>query len=185
MYPHVRQFESYERPFKAKDARSVRRRLSLAIGVLVALITASCIYAAVASAAPQPQSVSACTPGAKTIGGAPARVFCGPAKATVQVGGTTYRFANGACQRAPGFTVNIGTLGFGSSKLSYFGVSLPRAAVGAYTGKQVTVSFNVGARRFSLSPSAGTKVVLAAGLRSGTFSGRDLSGRAVKGSFTC
>jgi len=185
MYPHVRQFESYERPVKAKDARSVRRRVSLAIGAWVALITACCIYAAAASGATQPQTVSACTPGVKTIGGAPARVFCGPARATAQVGGVTYRFANGTCQKAPGFTVNIGTLSFGSSKLSYFGVSLPRAAAGSYTGKQVTVSFNAGARRFSLSPSAGTKVFLAAGLHSGAFSGKDLSGRTVKGSFTC
>jgi hypothetical protein len=185
MYPHVRQFESYERPVKAKDVRSVRRRASLAIGGLVALIAASCIYAAAANATPGPQSASACTPGVKTIGGASARVFCGPAKATAQVGGTTYRFASGTCQKAPGFTVNIGTLSFGSSKLSYFGVSLPRSAAGSYTGKQVTLSFNVGARRFSLSPSAGTKVVLAAGLRAGTFSGKDLSGLAVKGSFTC
>src|SRR5215207_9575749 len=171
MYPHVRQLESLERRVAerydhrleeaGKDVLSPRR-LSLAIVGLVALVAAFCIYVAAASAAPQPRSVSACTPGVKTIGGASARVFCGPAKATVQVGGTTYRFANGTCQKAPGFTVNIGTLSFGSSQLSYFGLSLPRASAGSYTGKQVAVSFNVGARRFSLSPSVGTKVVLAA-----------------------
>jgi hypothetical protein len=54
-----------------------------------------------------------------------------------------------------------------------------------HTGTQVTVSMNVGPRRVSLSPSAGAKVILRAGLHSGTFSGKDLSGRTVEGSFSC
>ena len=141
-------------------------------------------HAVARAAAPFSSSRAACTPAVKTIGGAPARVFCGPAKATAKIGSTAYRFAGGACQRAPGFTVNVGTLSFASSaRVSYFGISLPKAKAGTYTGTQVTLSFNVGKQRHSLVSSA--RVVLGPGLHSGSFAGEDLLGRPITGSFTC
>jgi hypothetical protein len=159
-------------------------RGTAALFVVTAVIAAGHVVAKAAS--PLASSREACTPVVKTIGGAPARVFCGPAKASAKVGSTAYRFAGGACLRAPGFTVNVGTLSFASSaRVSYLGISLPKAKAGIYTGTQVTVSFNVGSQRHSLVSSAGSKVVLGAGLHSGTFAGRDLLGKAVTGSFTC
>jgi hypothetical protein len=143
-------------------------------------------HAVAKAASPRSSSRTACAPVVKTIGGAPARVFCGPAKATARVGSTAYRFAGGACGKAPGFTVNVGTLSFASSaRVSYFGISLPRAKAGTYTGTQVTLSFSVGGRRHSLVSGASAKVVLGPGLHSGSFTGKDLLGKAVTGSFTC
>ena len=121
----------------------------------------------------------------KTIGGAPARVFCGPAKATVKVAGTTYAFSGGQCLKASGFAVNVGTLSFASkAKPAYFGSSLPTANAGTDAGRNVTLSFSAGGQRSSLS-TAGAKVVVRSRLRGGSFAGKDLAGRTVTGSFAC
>ena len=113
------------------------------------------------------------------------RVFCGPAQATVKVAGKTHKFGNGECLKGPGFTVNVGTLSFApKSKLAYFGLSLPTAKAGTYVGKKVTLTFNAGGKSASLSTGA-AKVVVKAGLRGGSFSSEDLSGRPVSGSFSC
>jgi hypothetical protein len=196
VYPPVRQFESSElyRVWVEKDHRRALRgqrglpfsqRALLALGALLVASVVASVYAVTASAAPERQA-AACTAGVKSIDGLPARVFCGPAKATAVLGTSTFRFTRGACEAGTRFTLNIGILSFGSSpKLSYFGVSLPAARAGTYTGKQVTLSFSSGGKRASLSPTAGAKIVLKPGLHSGSFSGKDLSGRPVKGSFTC
>jgi hypothetical protein len=157
-----------------------------AVALFVVMMVIAAGHAVATAASPLGTSRTTCTPAVKTIGGAPARVFCGPAKATAKVGSTAYRFAGGACQKAPGFSVNVGTLSFASSaRVSYFGISLPKAKPGTYTGTQVTLSFNVGKQRHSLVSSAGAKVVLGPGVRSGTFAGKDLLGKAITGSFTC
>jgi hypothetical protein len=196
VYPPVRQFESSElyRVWVENDHRRALRgerglpfsqRAWLALSALLVASIIASVYAVAASAAPQPQA-AACTAGVTSIEGLPARVFCGPARANATVGTATFRFTRGACEAGARFTVNIGVLSFGSSpKLSYFGVSLPAARPGTYTGKQVTLSFSSGGKRASLSPSVGARLVLKPGLRGGSFSGRDLSGRPVKGSFTC
>jgi hypothetical protein len=159
-------------------------RGAAALVVVMALVAAG--HAAAKAASAWSPSTTACTPVVKTIGGAPARVFCGPAKATAKVGSTAYRFVGGACREAPGFTVNVGTLSLASSaRVSYLGISLPRAKAGTYTGTQVTLSFNVGSQRHSLVSSAGAKVVLGPGLHSGSFAGKDLLGKAITGFFTC
>ena len=151
--------------------------------LFVVAATATVVFALAAS--PGLAAQAACVPGTKTIGGAPARVFCGPAKATVKAAGKTHTFANGECLKGSGLTVNIGTLSFAAkSKLSYFGLSLPTAKAGTYLGKKVTLSFNAGGQRQSLSTSA-AKVVVKSGLRGGSFSGKDFSGRAVTGTFSC
>jgi hypothetical protein len=52
----------------------------------------------------------ACTPGPTTIGGQPAEVFCGPARATVHVAGQTLHFTGGTCTKAYSELIaNIGT----------------------------------------------------------------------------
>jgi hypothetical protein len=151
---------------------------------VLALAAAALAAASLSAPGPAPASAAACIPGVKTIGGAPARVFCGPAKATVTLAGRTYRIAGGVCQKAPSFTVNVGALTFGGkTRLSYFGLTLPGRKDGTFTGNRVTLSFNAGAVRASLSRDA--KVVVRGGLRAGTFSGRDLLGRKLAGSFAC
>jgi hypothetical protein len=176
----------YQPPHQSDDRHDdwTGWRGAAALVVVMAVVAAG--HAVAEAASPWSSSRAACIPVVKTIGGAPARVFCGPAKATAKVGSTAYRFAGGACRKAPGFTVNVGTLSFASSaRVSYFGISLPRAKAGIYTGTQVTLSVNVGGRRHSLASSAGAKVVLGPGLHSGSFAGKDLLGKAITGSFTC
>lgn len=175
----------YQPPHQSDDRHDwTGWRGAAALFVVMAVVAAG--HAVASAASPWSASRTACAPAVKTIGGAPARVFCGPAKATAKVGSTDFRFAGGACQKAPGFTVNLGTLSFASSaRVSYFGISLPVAKAGTYTGAQVTLSFNVGGRHHSLVPGAGAKLVLGPGLHSGSFTGKDLLGKAITGSFTC
>ena len=154
------------------------RTLAVALAVMCVIAVG---HGGVAAAAKTP-----CTPGVTTIDGGLARVFCGPARATATVGKTTYRFARGSCLHTGGFAVNVGgTLVIGSSeKLSYFGISLPGARAGSYRDARGP-AIVVGRRHVSLSTAAGSRVVLDKGLRSGTFVGTDLSGRTIKGSFSC
>ena len=157
-----------------------------AIALLVVLGVIGVGHAAATAASPLHTGNSTCSPSVRSIAGAPARVFCGPAKASVKVGSATYAFAGGACLKRPRFSVNVGTLSFDpGAKAPYFGLSLPRARAGTYTGKQVTLSFTAGAQHIALATRAATRVVLRAGLRSGTFAGSDLLGKTVSGSFSC
>ena len=126
---------------------------------------------------------AACTPAIKTIGGAPARVFCGPAQATVHVGSRTYRLHGGTCIRvASGFTLNIGTLSFAAkTPPPYLGISLTSSKPGRHD--RPTVALNANGKRVSLRTTS--TVTLAAGAAKGSFSGRDLSGAAIRGTFSC
>ena len=150
------------------------------------LILAAAASAAVgAIVAPGAGARAACTAGVRTIGDASARVFCGPATATVHLGGKTYRFADGACLTGAQFTVNIGTKTFSpSSKLSYFGLVVEGKRDGRYAGKAVLLGFDAGRVHAAMSTTNAGTVVLR-GLHRGTFSGRDLLGRELKGSFRC
>jgi hypothetical protein len=157
-----------------------------AIALLVVLGVIGVGHAAATAASPFHPNKITCTPGVKSIAGTPTRVFCGPAKASVTVGSATHMFAGGACLKQPRFSMNIGTLSFDpGAKAPYFGLSLPHARAGTYTGRQVTLSFTAGTRRIALTPRPATRVVLRAGLRSGTFAGSDLLGETVTGSFSC
>src|ERR1700759_4545172 len=83
---------------------------------LVALLAAALVAPAAVAAAPASRALSACTAGMTTGGGAQARVFCGPAKATVQIGGKTLTFKGGSCERTSTYVaLNIGTVVLGST----------------------------------------------------------------------
>jgi hypothetical protein len=75
----------------------------------------------------------ACTAGVHPYGGANARTFCGPAKATVVIAGKTIHFAGGNCERGPAYlSLNIGTVVLGTStkpKPEYFGLLVGRAPI--------------------------------------------------------
>jgi hypothetical protein len=126
-----------------------------AIWLLVVLGVIGVGHAAATAASPLHTANITCTPGVRSIAGAPARVFCGPAKASVKVGSATYTFAGGACLKQPRFSVNLGTLSFDpGAKAPYFGLSLPRARAGTYAGKQVTLSFTAGTQHIALATRA-------------------------------
>jgi hypothetical protein len=152
------------------------------------LILAAAASAAVgAIVAPGAGAHAACTAGVRTIGAAPARVFCGPATATVRLGGKTYPFAEGACLTGgTQFTVNIGTKTFApGSKLAYFGLVVEGKRDGRYTGNAVLLGFDAGKVHASLSTTGAATVVLRSSLHGGSFSGHDLLGRPLRGSFRC
>lgn len=148
--------------------------------------------------------IAACEPGPRVIHGFQARVFCGPARATVTVNGKTVTVKNGVCERYPTyFLVNIGTavtgIGKNRPKLPYFGLLMGRSP--AYVEPAVTkpgnyrkgtITFNGSGIQVDLHNEPDLRITLAPGLRSGTFSatkpGSPIYGTPtykVKGSFSC
>jgi hypothetical protein len=89
----------------------------------------------------------ACSPGPTTIGGQPAEVFCGPARATVHVAGQTLHFAGGTCTKAfSELIVNIGTEILTRATVQtqpYFAANLPLTQ-GRKGPKPPTVSWATG-----------------------------------------
>jgi hypothetical protein len=146
------------------------------IGVAVAAL------AAAAFATGSAQSAGSCTAGVTKVGGVPARTFCGPAKATVKIGAATVAYKQGMCSRSSmGFTINVGTVVLGNAKTKpeYFGITV-QAKPGAHTNSAVAL---VHANK---SYAVRGTVTLAAGLKSGTFSGKVFGSRTkIAGSFHC
>src|SRR4051794_5730169 len=101
------------------------------------VILALCIPLAAAAAFVASDARAAgegCNAGITTFGGASARVFCGPANATVHASGKTFTITGGLCEKHTGwFTLNLGEIVIGpsgKSKPEYFGVALGREAGG-------------------------------------------------------
>jgi hypothetical protein len=145
------------------------------------LAASAAILGALAASAPAGARTAGCTPGVRTVDGSMARVFCGPAKATVHVGAKTFSFSSGACERSGGgYVVNIGTFfaGTTTSTRPYFGLLIEKPKAGTYARQ--TLSFRSG----GVSRSAFVSVTLKT-LRGGTFSGSVFGGGRVTGSFSC
>jgi hypothetical protein len=151
------------------------------VAVLVAAATATALAAA-PFASGSPQAGAACVPGVKKINGVSARTFCGPAKATVKVNGSTVSYRGGECSKSIGlFALNIGTVVLGNlkNKPEYLGVTAT-AKPGVQTRQTVAVV------HAGKSKSIIGTVTLKPGLKSGTFSGKVFGSSAViSGSFTC
>ncbi len=161
---------------------------------LLALLALACAaLPAAATAAPGRQ---ACTPGMTKVGGTDARVFCGPAKATVQVGVKSLAFSGGTCERTSTYvSVNIGTVVLGQTsakKPDYFGLNVgsgvgagnkPAPHDGSYTGAVIAI---VKAGKSYLARGDVAKVTLSGGRTHGTFSAPMLFGPGhVSGTFSC
>ena len=135
-----------------------------------------------------------CKAGMTTFGGTNARVFCGPATATVHTGGKTFTIRQGSCERGAKYlSINIGEIVLGTSskpKPEYFGLSigkLPYLGGGAvsrdgtyHTG---VVALDHAGKGYALRAQA--KVTLTNGRSRGTFSATQLTGGVVTGSFRC
>lgn len=144
------------------------------------------------TAAQQSPGTAECTPGGvvKEIGGVQVREFCGPARATVMVGGQTFKITGGECEAlGDSFVVNIGT--FNGKSLAppkdYFGIFLESGdgstvADGAYSGG-IALAGNAGATEFSMA--ANGTVTLKNGLSAGDFEGAVLGSGEISGFFTC
>jgi hypothetical protein len=165
-------------------------RTALVLGLLAATaVTASLVAAASGAAAP-----TACKAGMTKYGGATARIFCGPAIATVHAGGKTFTIKQGLCLKTSGsFTLNVGELVLGvpsKPKPEYFGVTVGREAVGVgpAAGKDGVYHSGVVAvvhagKGYALRGNA--TVTLKRGRSRGTFAATSLAGGTVTGSFTC
>jgi len=135
-----------------------------------------------------------CTAGMTKYGGTNARVFCGPATATVQAGGKTFTIRQGSCDKGAKYlSINIGEIVLGTStkpKPEYFGLSIGKlpflggVAVsrdGTYHSGVVALDHN--GKGYALRAQA--KVTLTNGRTRGTFSATQLTGGVVTGSFRC
>jgi hypothetical protein len=158
------------------------RSPTTAAPLLLALAAAALVVPTTSSAAS-----AACVPGTTTVAGKKAMRFCGPAKAKATLGTKTFAFSGGECSVAGVyFTVNIGTILIHRTAHSkpgpspYFGVTVTPSGPGVHLGQ--VLSWTSGGKGYSL---LGTKITLADGLKSGSFTGRSLDGKKVKGTFTC
>jgi hypothetical protein len=135
-------------------------------------------------------AATACKPGPTTIGGQPAEVFCGPARATVLVGGKTLHFvAGGRCTKAfSRLVVNLGTEILTRSTVQtqpYFGASFPLKA----GPKPATVAWASG-RSHGSSPLVAAEGPFVKyrlkGESAGSFSGTTYPGKQrFSGVFSC
>jgi hypothetical protein len=112
------------------------------------------------------------------------RTFCsGPATATVTTAGTTTVMKGGTCGKSGSyFTVNVGVVvspSYKGSKPNYFGLDAPPTAT-SFTNAVLSYAVH-GVGSYATSNSG----TVASNHKSGTFSGTNLQGQAVSGSFTC
>jgi len=150
-------------------------KLALAVAALGALIWT----------AQSPGRAASCHAGIRTSGGATYRTFCGPARATVHLGGRTYRFTQGSCLRTRNmFTINIGTITLPprTPKYNYFGITIFTGRDGTFREQSVAMQF-AGGRRGALFH---TTIRLSGRRQTGSFSGTVLAtGARGTGTFSC
>jgi hypothetical protein len=127
-----------------------------------------------------------------SFGSGQERTFCGPATATVHVGGHVVTLQGGNCERtSQSLVVNIGSAPLGHTGQpvpNYFGLDLgringsgsPASRDGTY--QAFVLSIAVAGKSYIL---AAPKVTLTGGRTRGTFAGAVLTGGTVSGSFAC
>jgi hypothetical protein len=152
--------------------------------------------AATALAAPARVARQACTPGITSVGGVTARTFCGPAKATADVGGKTLVFKGGSCERTSKYlSLQIGTVVLGQTKKKkpdYFGIDVgaypgsttkPAAKDGKYVGGVIAIEYQ--GKGYLLRGDT-AKITLAGGRSRGSFTASILFGSgSAGGTFSC
>jgi hypothetical protein len=145
------------------------------------------MLAATAAAGAATKAAAVCRPGTQKVGSVVYRVYCGPASATVKVGGETHAFHNGSCVRVgitKVFTMSIGklTISKGKPRYNYFGVTVV-GANGDGTYRRAVVTWAFGGERQALSS---VNLRLTHKQTRGSFSGRATGSHdTVTGSFRC
>jgi hypothetical protein len=158
--------------------------------VVLVLATFFGVAAVAALAAP---NATACTAGVHPYGGANARTFCGPARATVVIGGRTIHYSGGNCERGAAYvSLNIGTVVLGTStkpKTEYFGLLVGKAPIvggspATHDGTfvpEALVADHAG-KGYAMTQA---KVKLAGNRTRGTFTAHVFGGGSARGSFHC
>ncbi len=150
------------------------------------VVLAATAAAFVVWVAPSAGTSAACDPGQRVVKGTSILVHCGPARATVKVGGKTYKIFGGKCKltrEARLYVVDVGiaTIAGSQPTARYLGIRSQRLTPGLTRSAGIAV--HAGRKAYSVAPSV---VKVAKGMRSGTFSGDALGPRgAVSGSWTC
>jgi len=111
------------------------------------------------------------------------RNYCGPAQATLKVGGKTYHFKGGMCAvDGQTWTLNIGAISYNGkpTKRAYFGITMFSNKAGRH-GAAITWIL----RKHPSQSLLDGKVKLARGLQKGTFTGKTDRGGKATGSFRC
>jgi len=156
---------------------------------IVAVVAGVALAAASGEAA-----ASSCTPGVKNVSGGIERVFCGPAKVSVKLGGRTVALSQGSCVSGSAYlTVNIGvfsSLTSSKSRPNYFGLDVgrvpgsttpPAGKDGTYRSGVVMVLVFDGTGYSLLSATA----TLSHNRTQGTVTGTTLTKQTVTASFHC
>jgi hypothetical protein len=144
-------------------------------------------------AATTASAATACNAGVHPFGDVSARTFCGPARATLVVGGKTFRFRGGVCERGAAYiSLNIGTVVLGTTakpRPEYFGMNVGKVPLFGGTPATHDGTFPAGlvtgrhlGKGYSLLQAT---VTLAGGRTHGTFKGPLLGGGTATGTFHC
>jgi hypothetical protein len=148
------------------------------VALLVSLAAAIGVCSAVANAT---TTRSECALRSTTIKGHKAVVYCGPATASLHIGGKTYTFKNGTCIWSGGLILTVGTQVNGvPTSANNEGAPLIQvsSSIGTGTVYASSARFHLGLSLIKLT---------AHGHASGTFKGREPIGatRRFTGSFRC
>ena len=148
------------------------RRFLLLAGLAAALVWTT-----------QAPARAGCTAGWRTANGIAYLTWCGPARATLHLGGKTYAFSGGRCYRGAGaFAINLGSVTRppNKRKLLYFGITVFAPHDGTFRNQGVAWQFSNGGRG-----SLDATIKLAGGRTKGTFAGATLAGVKGSGTFSC
>jgi len=163
-----------------------------------ALVTVGLVVATVAAAAALPAAAGvrapSCTAGMHAVGGVNARTFCGPASATVTVGGVTYRFKGGECEKGAQYlSLDIGTVVLGQTtkpRPDYVGLNVgklplvggtPAAHDGTFPAEALAIEH--AGKSYTMVQAT---VTLSGGRTRGSFKGKLLTGNGTaSGTFRC
>ena len=152
-------------------------KLVLSTVTLLAAAVAMTGTAAAGSAAPP------CTPTTTKIGGKPAVINCGPATATVKIGGRTYDFKSGFCESSPANKEAL-NLTLGTTVETAKPGSAPFFSLVATTFGIATLNADYGGKTILLESLVSVKGKIPS---SGTFAPQSLGGGPTKftGTWNC
>jgi hypothetical protein len=141
-----------------------------------------------ATGAPATGAPGKCGP--EQIGAATVRTWCGPAKATITVGGKTIAIKGGQCSITSSgglklFAVNVGRYTVPKAKPKFTSFSASGTDLEPGTYGYWAVSFQTPGRQWTTRASKTTVTITAPGAKKGTFSGSLYEGGKAKGSWSC
>lgn len=173
-------------PSRARKG-SIQCMLGLLFTLLLAL--AGCGGSTTGGTRASTGTSAGCVAGTTEINSVNTRQFCGPAKAQATANGQTMDWSDGECSTTgSAFSVNIGRIILGSNdtakelkkQYDYFGITLQATQDGTYN--KAVIAFDYQGQSYALITNT---LTLSGGLKQGSFTGADLKGVSVSGSFSC